>query len=92
MAAYRSALKFGKILGFICMVALFLWQSIESYTKYNSFQTAFKETVEDTGLIQYPSISFCPDPMWTNRSTLLEVIARKKNIFVVIGKNVVYQL
>ena len=41
------------------IVGLFAWQASVSVDKFNAGVTSLQERLEDTGTINYPSITFC---------------------------------
>ena len=61
------------------MALLFLWQTQKTFEKFNSKQTVLQESLEDTGEVLYPSISFCAKYIWDQYPGLIDHLQQNKS-------------
>ena len=62
------------------MIVLFLWQTTMSIQKYETKMTSFQESLEDTGTIMYPSISFCVKNIWDVYPGLINYVETNESV------------
>ena len=59
---------------------LFLWQGYVAWQKYDARTTSLQEQLEDTGLLRYPSITFCPKYSWETFPGVMELLNNNKSV------------
>ena len=61
------------------IVGLFAWQASVSVDKFNAGVTSLQERLEDTGTINYPSITFCAKHVWRTFPGVIDMIKNNKS-------------
>ena len=69
-----------RILCFITMLTLFLWQADIAWNKFQSKPSSLQQSLEEEPSLLYPSITFCTVNLWDEYPGVLEFIGQNESV------------